>query len=127
MHRPLALVLKLSAAVAVSLLAQARATAQTPYPTTEIPCPYPAALVGEVYGETYTCGFLTVPENYDQPNGRQIELSYAVFYSQSLSPAPDPVIYLHGGPGGGSLIGLDDLSNRFAAQRRIRDASPMPC
>jgi hypothetical protein len=74
MHRPPALVLKLSAAVAVSLLAQARATAQIPYPTTEIPCPYPAALVGEVYGETYTCGFLTVPENYDQPNGRQIEL-----------------------------------------------------
>jgi pimeloyl-ACP methyl ester carboxylesterase len=121
MHRHLAFALNLSAAVAVSLLAQARATAQTPYPTTEIPCPFPAALVGEVYGETYTCGFLTVPENYDEPNGRQIELSYTVFYSQSLSPAPDPVIYLHGGPGGGSIIALDQYSETFAAQRRTRD------
>jgi pimeloyl-ACP methyl ester carboxylesterase len=121
MPQSLSLPLKLAAAVTIGLLTQARAAAQTTYPTTEIPCPTPVTLPDEVRGKTYDCGILTVPENYDDPNGRQIELTYAVLYSQSLSPAPDPVIYLAGGPGGGSILAPDWYAGQFAGHRRTRD------
>jgi hypothetical protein len=56
-------------------------------------------LNGEVEGETMECGIVTVPENYDEPDGRQIELFYMRLFSTSKSPAADPLIYLSGGPG----------------------------
>ncbi|MGF1536967.1 MAG: hypothetical protein ACFB4J_10870 [Elainellaceae cyanobacterium] len=79
-----------------TLLAQATADR---YPTLEIPCP-DAVPPGEIEGETITCGILTVPEDYDDPDGRQIELTYAILHSLSLAPAPDPIMDLRGGPGG---------------------------
>lgn len=87
------------------------------YPHEVIPCPadilngiaftdrdYAAAfgitnLNGEVEGETMECGIVTVPENYAEPEGRQIELFYMRLFSTSKSPAADPLIYLSGGPG----------------------------
>ena len=56
-------------------------------------------LNGEVEGETMECGIVTVPENYDEPDGRTIELFYMRLFSTSKSPAADPLIYLSGGPG----------------------------
>ncbi len=56
-------------------------------------------LNGEVEGKTMECGIVTVPENYDKPDGRQIELFYMRLFSSSKSPAADPLIYLSGGPG----------------------------
>jgi len=79
----------------------AQASTTKPYRTETIPCPM--LLPGETEGKTVTCGVLTVPENYDQPLGRQVEITYARFHSRSLSPLPDPVIYLQGGPGGSML------------------------
>ena len=46
------------------------------------------------------CGFLVVPENRARPNGRTIRLAVAIVPSLSATPAPDPVVYLAGGPGG---------------------------
>ncbi|MCG9892986.1 MAG: alpha/beta hydrolase [Thermosynechococcaceae cyanobacterium MS004] len=90
------------------------------YRTQTIPCPVPLPL--ETEGKTVTCGVLTVPENYDQPKGRQVEITYARFYSTSLSPLPDPVFYLEGGPGG-SAVSLLDVYSRviFAPLRQTRD------
>ncbi len=45
------------------------------------------------------CGRLAVPENPQAPNGRQIELHLAVIPAISRSPAPDPLVFLAGGPG----------------------------
>jgi pimeloyl-ACP methyl ester carboxylesterase len=45
------------------------------------------------------CGYLVVPEDRDDPEGRDIRLAVAVFESDSPSPASDPVVYLAGGPG----------------------------
>lgn len=45
------------------------------------------------------CGSLEVPENPDLPDGRQIELAYAVVRAPTAQPRPDPVFYLAGGPG----------------------------
>ena len=45
------------------------------------------------------CGTFTVPEDPDQPDGRQIELAYAVMPARGSRSQPDPVFFLAGGPG----------------------------
>ena len=104
-------------------LGQFNAQAQNqngPYPVEETLCPVDPAL-SEIEGETVICGTVTVPENYDEPDGNQIDLAFAVLKSTSLSPAPDPVIYLHGGPGAAELRDLAKMSERFAPIRQSRD------
>jgi pimeloyl-ACP methyl ester carboxylesterase len=88
--------------------------------TTQIPCPTPVA-AEEVDGKTTVCGILTVPENYSKPHGRQIEISYAIYKSKSLSPQPDPLIVLHGGPGGTDMNVISGFTSYYAAQRQTRD------
>ena len=48
---------------------------------------------------TVECGFVTVPEDRGQAGGTTVRLHVAVFRSQSEDAAPDPVVYLEGGPG----------------------------
>jgi len=55
------------------------------------------------FGQTVECGYLTVPEDRSQPDGPTIRLHVAIFKSHSDSPAPDPIVYLEGGPGGKAL------------------------
>lgn len=45
------------------------------------------------------CGTLSVPENPADPDGRHIDLNYAVAPARSANPQPDPVVFLAGGPG----------------------------
>lgn len=45
------------------------------------------------------CGSITVPENREQPDGRQIELHFAVVRAESSIAEPDAVFMLAGGPG----------------------------
>jgi pimeloyl-ACP methyl ester carboxylesterase len=54
-------------------------------------------------GQEVECGFLTVPEDRSQPDGPTIRLHVAIFASHSANPAPDPVVYLSGGPGSNAL------------------------
>lgn len=97
-----------------------QASAPTPrYQTQTIPCP--VALPLETEGKTVTCGMLTVPENYEQPHGRQVEITYVRLHS-SLSPLPDPVFYLAGGPGNSAVVDADLLSRyAFDPYRLTRD------
>lgn len=119
MHRPLTISLL---TVAAALAAQIPALAQTPRYPTVIPCPT-VLPPNEVEGETITCGVFTVPENYADPNGRQIDLTYAVLHSRSLSPAPDPIMDLRGGPGGSTLESkaLATRVNIYEPLRQTRD------
>ena len=55
-------------------------------------------------GITVSCGYLTVPENRTAPNSLNIQIAVAVFHSTSANPAPDPVIFLQGGPGGEAIM-----------------------
>jgi pimeloyl-ACP methyl ester carboxylesterase len=50
-------------------------------------------------GYELVCGYLIVPEDRSQPDGRQIRLPAVIFHARTLAPRPDPVIYL--APGGG--------------------------
>lgn len=55
-------------------------------------------------GTNPACGMVVVPEDHNHPgNGKTIQLAVAVFKSTAANPAPDPIIYLDGGPGGNSL------------------------
>jgi pimeloyl-ACP methyl ester carboxylesterase len=45
------------------------------------------------------CGYLVVPENRSQPNGRTIRLMVAKYPARSAEKRPDPIVYLAGGPG----------------------------
>ncbi|MBL8148148.1 MAG: alpha/beta fold hydrolase, partial [Anaerolineae bacterium] len=58
-----------------------------------------------------TCGFVIVPEDRTNPDGAQVQLAVAIVPARSGNPAPDPVIYLEGGPGGAALLGIESLMN----------------
>lgn len=54
-------------------------------------------------GATVDCGYVVVPEDRSDDPTDTIRLTVAVYRSFSDDPAPDPVIYLQGGPGMDSL------------------------
>lgn len=68
-----------------------------------------------------SCGWLEVPENWSEPEGRRLRIGYAVLHSTSASPEPDPVVYLDGGPGASPLTGIDLYAALFADMRGARD------
>lgn len=65
-------------------------------------CPFRLA-GGQVERKTVDCGFVVVPEQRAMPDGPTIRLAVARFRSTRSDPAPDPVIFLQGGPGGATL------------------------
>ena len=72
----------------------------TPEPTPPLPKFESAECQFEIpHGQTVECGYLTVPKDRSQPDGSTIRLHIAIFRSHSDQPAPDPVVYLAGGPG----------------------------
>ncbi|HYH18446.1 MAG TPA: alpha/beta hydrolase [Azospirillum sp.] len=58
-------------------------------------------------GEAASCGTLLVPERRDRPSSRLLRLPVAVLRSTAATPAPDPVIYIEGGPGA-SVFGTEE-------------------
>jgi len=66
------------------------------------------------------CGALDVPENRQQPNGRRLSIFVAVLPANTLSPAPDPLVLLAGGPGQAAST-LGQFALQLAAVRRTRD------
>lgn len=57
-------------------------------------CPVPVTNSNNV-----ECGYLVVPEDRSRPEGRAIRLPVGIARSRAAQPRPDPVVYLHGGPG----------------------------
>ncbi|GAA4881734.1 alpha/beta fold hydrolase [Kitasatospora terrestris] len=79
------------------------------------------------------CGTLTVPEDRSRPTGRTIALAVAVVPAEAHRPAPDPIVWLAGGPGddANSEIGLAlagglnrDRDLIFMSQRGTYSADP---
>lgn len=67
------------------------------------------------------CGVLSVPENWRVPDGRRLDIHYAVLRSTAEAPAPDPVLYLEGGPGSATLVSAAFYADLFAPLRAERD------
>src|SRR5689334_12997241 len=49
--------------------------------------------------ERIDCGTLVVAENRRRPDSRPIRLPVMIFRSRAASPAPDPILFMAGGPG----------------------------
>src|SRR3954465_12663256 len=81
------------------------------------PCPVAAPPLTALNGAR--CGFLTVPEHRDRPDGRTIRLRVAITPARSKPRAPDPVVYLTGGPGGSAISAAQNVVN--AGANRDRD------
>lgn len=56
--------------------------------------------------ENIEWGYLTVPENWDKPEGKTIKMAVAVLKSTSKKTDTNPVIYIEGGPGAGGIKGI---------------------
>ncbi len=67
------------------------------------------------------CGTLDVPENWDHPEGRRIQIGYLVLKSTAAQPMPDPVVFLAGGPGASPLTSSEIMARFFAGLRQERD------
>jgi pimeloyl-ACP methyl ester carboxylesterase len=64
----------------------------------EGPCSFRPAPVRPV-----KCGTVKVPEARGTSSPRTIELAVVIIKSSSPTPAPDPLLFLQGGPGGGGV------------------------
>lgn len=67
------------------------------------------------------CGTLTVPENSAEPDGRRIELAYAVVPARANRAEPDPVLFLAGGPGQSARELLPIMRHALREINRTRD------
>ncbi len=78
-------------------------------------------VVAEIFGdESIECGYVTVPANWENPEEDQIQIATYLIPSTSDSPAPDPIIYLEGGPGGSGVGMVGDFANGSASYLRQR-------
>jgi pimeloyl-ACP methyl ester carboxylesterase len=66
------------------------------------------------------CGTVEVLEDRSKPDGRRIGLFVAVLPANTLSPKPDPLVILAGGPGQ-SATSLAPFASRLVEVRRTRD------
>jgi pimeloyl-ACP methyl ester carboxylesterase len=54
-------------------------------------------------GYTVECGTVTVPEDHSRPGSPSLQLPVAIVHSVGENPAPDPVLFIDGGPGSRTL------------------------
>ncbi len=83
--------------------------------------------------ERIDCGVLLVPENRRRAGSRTVRLPVMIFRSRSSVPAPDPILFLTGGPGNSGVAGrrsargnpfLDERDFVVMEQRGTRYAQP---
>ena len=90
------------------------------HPVTIAPCARPVAPT-EIDGKTVICGTVEVPMDHRAADGPTINIAFNLYKAHSLSPEPDPVIYLHGGPGDGTVSRVARTVGYFEHLRGRRD------
>jgi pimeloyl-ACP methyl ester carboxylesterase len=77
----------------------------------------------QVEGRTVECGYLLVPEDRSDPHSPTLRLAVAIFHPPGGAVAPDPIIYLSGGPGGSALefirLSFEQFAPVLDAQRDL--------
>jgi len=73
----------------------------------------------EVEGESYFCGVFTVPQNWVNPDGRNLDLGFLVARATVENPQPDPLLYLAGGPGQSAVFA--ETFDKYQNLRADRD------
>lgn len=102
----MALACALSAVTAAGLLVACSHEQPSKVSYTTAPCPQPnfPGVPQADLGANYSCGYLTVPENRDDPKSRTIRILVARVKAASNAPKPDPIVFLAGGPGGAGTL-----------------------
>jgi pimeloyl-ACP methyl ester carboxylesterase len=54
-------------------------------------------------GKDVICGYVSVPEDHNNPASRTIRLAVVVYKSKDPNPKPDPLFLAQGGPGGSTI------------------------
>lgn len=97
------------------------------------------ACAGKIYGSDALCGTYEVWEDRAAKSGRKIALNVVVLPARSSAPEPDPVFWLHGGPGAaatdlarggwGGLLGnvRDKRDLVYLDQRGTGGSNPLHC
>jgi len=67
------------------------------------------------------CATLSVPLDYEDPEGTTLELFVARIPALTATPAPDPLVLINGGPGGSGVDLYLQTRGAFEAIRRERD------
>lgn len=67
------------------------------------------------------CGKLTVPENYQKPSDKQIELNFVVLPAIDLNEDHMPMMFLAGGPGQAAADLATGIAPLFTEVRKTRD------
>lgn len=96
-------------ALAVAALIAGCAKAAPPAPPAPPSLGFHPAACGLAYvglPQKVDCGTLVVEETRGAHNGRVVELPVVIVHATAADKKPDPVIYLHGGPGGRVVDGL---------------------
>ncbi|MBN2004290.1 MAG: alpha/beta fold hydrolase [Anaerolineae bacterium] len=70
-------------------------------------------------GANLACGYVTLPETRGETPSGMVKLAVAIYRSKGATPAPDPVIYLSGGPGGAAVADLALIYNEFIAPLQV--------
>lgn len=87
-----------------------------------VPCPQPnvAGFPELDFPAGVQCGYLTVLENRQKPDGRRIRIFVMRAPAVSATPKPDPIVYLSGGPGGaGSFEVASMVKHGINAEREV--------
>lgn len=72
------------------------------------------------YNVDLECGYVIVPENYDDPDGNQVYLAVTIIRSPGGARFDDPVVYLEGGPGGSATADVEGwLEQPFLGDRDL--------
>jgi pimeloyl-ACP methyl ester carboxylesterase len=97
------------------------AAAEAPLPSKVALEPCRLEHPARVLAVTAECASITVPENPDQPGGRQIDLFVARVPAISLNKKPDPLFLIAGGPGTSAVDMYTSSAAPFDRVRRDRD------
>jgi pimeloyl-ACP methyl ester carboxylesterase len=71
----------------------------------------------QTFRDSLRFGYLSVPQDHGRPDGPRMRMAFAVLPAHSATPAPDPVVFIVGGPG---LSGIEPH-----LQVRLRGPHPL--
>jgi pimeloyl-ACP methyl ester carboxylesterase len=67
--------------------------------------------LAEALRDSLRFGYLAVPADHGEPDGARIRLAVGILPARAATPAPDPVVFITGGPGAN---GIELFAQRFA-------------
>lgn len=110
-----------SLAIIYGLVGIASALSSPLFASDDVPVAHSESCFIDGVDEQLTCGYVLVPENYQQPDGKQIDIHYAILPAVTEGKRPDPLLILAGGPGQAATELAPMIAKIFEPVRKKRD------